>query len=107
MFTYFVYILANRKNGVLYIGMTNHLLRRLHEHKEKSIEGFTKRYNVRRLVYFEMTHDVFGAIWREKQLKWWKRAWKVQLIEKSNPNWRDLYYDLTGETPDQVRRDNG
>lgn len=90
MKTYFVYILANKRNGTLYIGMTNDLIRRVHEHKSGLIEGFTKKYSINKLVYFESTEDVNAAIQREKRLKKWKRGWKIELIEIDNPQWRDL-----------------
>jgi len=92
---YFVYILASEKNGTTYIGVTSDLLRRVWKHKEGLIEGFTKKYNVKILVYFEQTNDIESAISREKQLKKWSRNWKVKLIEKDNIRWRDLYLDLT------------
>jgi len=88
---YYVYILASKRNGVLYIGVTSDLVKRIWEHKNNLAEGFTKRYFVHRLVYFETTTDVESAIRREKQLKKWNRDWKIQLIEKDNPNWEDLY----------------
>jgi putative endonuclease len=88
--SYYVYILASEKNGTLYIGMTNTLKRRVEEHKSEKIEGFTKRYGVKGLVYFERFDFVQSAILREKRLKWWKRKWKLALIEKFNPKWRDL-----------------
>ncbi len=94
MRTYYVYIMANRKHGTLYIGVTNNLLRRVWEHKHNVHEGFTKRYQIHRLVYFEDTNDIAAAIWREKCLKWWKRSWKIELIEKTNLAWRDLWYDI-------------
>jgi putative endonuclease len=94
MKTYYVYILASKKNGTLYTGMTNDLVRRAYEHKSGIIEGFTKKYSINRLVYFESTEDVNAAILREKRLKKWKRQWKIELIEKSNPNWRDLSNDF-------------
>ncbi len=87
---YYVYILCNKRNGVLYIGITNDLKRRVHEHKVKMIPGFTKKYNCDRLVYFEGTPDVSTAIQREKQLKGWLRSRKVRLIESRNPEWHDL-----------------
>jgi len=90
MKNYYIYILASKKNGTLYIGMTNDLVRRIFEHKSGSIEGFTKKYSVDKLVYFESTTDVNEAIAREKRLKKWKRQWKIDLIENSNPDWRDL-----------------
>ena len=92
---YFVYILASKKNGTLYIGVTNDLLKRVHEHKNNLIPGFTSKYGVHNLVYYERYADIYSAIAREKNIKKWKRAWKVELIEKTNPEWRDLYNDLT------------
>ena len=86
---YFVYILANWSR-TLYVGVTNDLERRVFEHKQKLVPGFTSRYRIDRLVYFEMTPDVFAAIAREKQLKGWRRSRKVALIESANPNWKDL-----------------
>jgi len=88
---YFVYILASKRNGTLYIGMTNDLIKRVFEHKSDIIEGFTKKYSVHILVYYERFSDVYSAIAREKRLKKWKRQWKIDLIEKDNPQWRDLY----------------
>ncbi len=89
-----VYILASGKNGVLYTGITNNLIRRISEHKEGLIPGFTKKYKVYFLVYYETYDYGLTAIKREKQLKKWKRKWKIYLIEKDNPNWKDLYWDL-------------
>jgi len=91
---YYVYILASKPNGVTYIGTTNDLLRRVKEHKDGLVEGFTKKYRVKRLVYYESTPYHVAAIEREKQMKEWKRKWKVELIEKMNPEWKDLYEDL-------------
>jgi len=88
---YYVYILTNRKDGTLYIGMTNDLARRVHEHREGLGSGFTREYNLHHLVYFEVFDDPENAILREKRMKKWKRAWKVELIERDNPDWRDLY----------------
>ena len=88
---YYVYILASKIGGTLYIGVTNDLIRRIYEHREKLAGGFTKRYNVAKLVYFEAHSDVEAAITREKQMKKWNRAWKVELIEKTNPSWIDLF----------------
>jgi putative endonuclease len=85
---YFVYAMASRKNGTLYVGVTNDLVRRTHEHRENLIAGFTSRYGVHRLVWFE---SVEAAIHKEKQIKNWPRAWKVALIERTNPEWIDLY----------------
>ena len=92
---YFVYILASRRNGTLYIGVTNDLCRRVAEHKKDVIAGFTKNYQVHFLVYFETFGDIDNAIKREKQLKRWKRLWKLKLIDQFNPEWQDLYNDLT------------
>jgi putative endonuclease len=94
MNTYFVYILASKKNGTLYTGMTSNLIRRVYEHKNNIHEGFTKKYSVHILVYYEHTTDVKAAILREKQIKKWNREWKINLIEKENPNWDDLYKGL-------------
>ncbi|MCZ7674100.1 MAG: GIY-YIG nuclease family protein [Chloroflexi bacterium] len=94
MKTYFVYIMASKKNGTLYIGMTNDLIRRVWQHKNNVHEGFTKKYGVHKLVYFESTNDVKAAISREKQLKKWNRQWKINLIEEDNQNWNDLYETL-------------
>jgi len=91
---YYVYILASKRNGTLYIGVTSNLIKRIYEYKNNFIEGFTKKYNIHNLVYYEMTEDVTSAIEREKQLKKWKRNWKIELIEKKNPEWKDLYFDL-------------
>ena len=88
---YWVYIVASGLGGTLYIGVTNDLIRRVHEHKSKAAEGFTRKYDVDRLVYFEAFDDVENAIRREKRLKKWNRAWKIRLIEETNPNWADLY----------------
>ncbi len=93
---YYVYILASQRNGTLYTGVTNDLIRRVHEHKEGLVEGFSKRYGVKTLVYFEPHDDIEHAIQREKNLKRWKRAWKVALIERENPYWSDLYPGLCG-----------
>ena len=86
-----VYILANRRNGTLYIGVTSNLQKRASEHKNDFAQGFTKRYGVQRLVYFELCEDMMSAIRREKQMKKWNQAWKLELIEKQNPAWRDLW----------------
>jgi putative endonuclease len=88
---YYVYILASKKYGVLYIGVTSDLINRAWEHKNNFVDGFTKKYFVHKLVYFEMTTDVESAIKREKQLKKWHRQWKIDLIEKDNPEWLDLH----------------
>jgi len=91
MTRYFVYILASRRRGTLYIGMTNDLIRRVYEHRTNAVPGFTKRYGVHRLVYFEEYSDIENALNREKQLKRWNRKWKVALVEGWNPDWVDLY----------------
>ncbi|EHO40187.1 Excinuclease ABC C subunit domain protein [Caldithrix abyssi DSM 13497] len=93
---YYVYIMTNKPHGVLYTGFTNNLIRRTYQHKHKLIDGFTKKYNVDKLVYYEIHHDPMSAIIREKRIKKWKRAWKIELIEGMNPEWKDLYYDLLG-----------
>ena len=88
---YYVYMLASKKNGTLYIGVTNNLLKRVYEHKNNIIGGFTQKYSVHNLVYYEEHNDIGKAITREKQMKKWKRQWKIELIEKFNPQWKDLY----------------
>jgi len=94
MLNHYVYILASQKNGTLYIGNTIDLKRRVYEHKSKMVEGFTKKYNVHTLVYFEHFEDRWAAADRERKLKNWKRQWKIDLIEGSNSAWSDLYDDL-------------
>ena len=89
-----VYILASRKNGTLYTGVTGDLVKRTYEHKQEMIDGFTKKYNIKMLVWFEKTEDPAAAIQREKQIKKWKRKWKIELIEQRNPEWNDLYKDF-------------
>ncbi len=91
---YFVYILSSKRNGTLYIGFTSDLVKRIYEHKSNIVDGFTKKYGVHDLVYFEQHQDVSEAITREKQIKKWNREWKMQLIEKNNPDWKDLYGTL-------------
>ena len=91
---YYVYILASKKNGTLYIGVTNNLLKRVYEHRNDFVDGFTKKYHVHELVYYEIYNNIADAITREKRMKKWKRQWKIELIEKSNPKWRDLYSDI-------------
>ena len=93
---YYVYILASKKNGVLYIGVSSELVGRTYQHKAGAAEGFTKKYFVHKLVYYEIHSDIKEAILREKQIKKWNRAWKIRLIEESNPKWRDLYDDILG-----------
>jgi putative endonuclease len=92
--SYWVYILASKRNGTLYIGVTNNLSRRVHEHRTKTKEGFTSRYGVFLLVWSEEYGDIYEAIAREKSLKRWERAWKLKLIEAANPDWQDLYETL-------------
>lgn len=92
---YYVYLLASRKQGTLYLGVTNDLVRRTYQHKEKLLPGFSARYDVRRLVWFEIYDDPTSAIEREKQIKKWRRDWKIHLIETENPEWKDLYPDIT------------
>lgn len=91
---FFVYILASRRNGTLYVGVTNDLARRVWEHKCKAVPGFTRSYGVDRLVYFERHESILQARDRERALKRWRRAWKIELIERDNPDWRDLAEDL-------------
>lgn len=91
---YYVYIITNWSNEVMYIGVTNNLKRRVYEHKNKLVEGFTKRYNVDKLLYFEVYKDVRLALNREKEIKGWRRAKKIALIEEKNPNYEDIYHLL-------------
>ncbi len=91
---YAVYILTNKRNGTLYIGVTNNLKRRVYEHREKATRGFTERYGLSKLIYYELGEDVRSAIHRETCLKRWKRSWKIEIIEKMNPTWKDLYFDI-------------
>jgi len=102
MKSYYVYILGSRRNGTLYIGVTNNLLRRVGEHKAGLVEGLTKKYGVKNLLYFEETADAYSAISREKQLKNWQRKWKLELIESVNPEWNDLYAEFldSGSSPE-------
>jgi putative endonuclease len=90
-----VYILASKPNGTLYVGVTSDLVKRVWEHKNDSVDGFTKRYSVHHLVYYELHDDMLSAITREKQLKKWNRAWKLELIETQNPGWIDLSEGIT------------
>ena len=89
-----VYILASQRNGTLYVGVTTDLVKRVYEHKNDLADGFTKKYQVHMLVYFEVHNDIETAITREKQIKKWNRAWKIELIEQQNPEWQDLYDGL-------------
>ena len=90
----FIYIIASKRNGTLYIGVTSDLLSRVWRHKSNLVKGFTEKYNVHTLVYFEQHANVQSAIEREKQIKKWNRRWKLRLIEKKNPSWKDLYEDI-------------
>jgi putative endonuclease len=92
---YYVYFLASRKHGTLYVGITSDLVRRAHEHRTKAVDGFTKRYGVSKLIWFEVHEDVQAALAREKDLKKWRRDWKTRLIEESNPAWEDLYPEIS------------
>jgi putative endonuclease len=91
----FVYIMTNRRNGILYVGVTSNLLARGYQHREGLVDGFTKRYGLKLLVYYEAFDDIRSAIQREKAMKHWPRAWKVRLIHAMNPDWSDLYSALT------------
>lgn len=97
--TYWVYILASRRNGTLYVGVTGDLLRRVAEHRESKVPGFTLRYGVKHLVHFEEFSDIGAVIHRETRLKKWNRKWKLDLIESKNPDWKDLYEELTAPQP--------
>ena len=99
---YFVYLLASRKHGTLYCGVTNSLLRRVFEHKTRQVPGFTTKYGVDRLVWYEPHQDIKNAITREKRIKRWRRQWKINLIEKDNPDWNDLYPGLGGIDPAEL-----
>jgi putative endonuclease len=88
--------MASKKKGTLYIGVTSDLIKRVYEHKNDLVDGFTKKYGIHNLVYYEQTEDVNSAIQREKRLKAWKRQWKIELIEQMNPNWKDLYNKIIG-----------
>ena len=92
---YWVYILTNQPRSTLYVGVTNDLVRRIYEHREGLVKGFTQRYKLKMLVHFERFDSPEAAIQREKNIKHWSRAWKLELVESSNPQWRDLYNDIT------------
>ena len=94
MKTYYVYITTNKKNGTLYIGVTSNLIKRVQQHREGKVSSFTKKYNLNKLVYYKQTSDIRSAIRREKELKNWERKWKIELIERDNPNWKDLSKNL-------------
>jgi putative endonuclease len=88
---FYLYILASKQNGTLYVGVTSNLVQRIHQHKNNQVDGFSKKHNVKTLVYFEQHETAESAITREKQVKKWNRSWKLKLIEKDNPQWKDLY----------------
>ena len=90
----YLYILASGRNGTLYIGSTSNLVKRIEEHRQKLVDGFTKRYDIAKLVYFEIFEDIKDAIVRERHLKKWEHKWKTKLIQSANPDWRDLYEDI-------------
>ena len=94
MKTYYVYIITNKKNGTLYIGVTSNLVKRVFEHKEKLVDGFSKKYGLDKLVYYEATNSVNEAITKEKQMKKWIRQYKLNVINEMNPDWNDLYYEI-------------
>jgi putative endonuclease len=91
-----VYLLASQRNGTLYTGVTSDLVKRVYEHKHDLADGFTRRYGVKMLVWYELTTDIGSAIQREKQIKKWNRLWKLRLVDQNNPEWRDLYSDIVG-----------
>ncbi|MBR9987507.1 MAG: GIY-YIG nuclease family protein [Desulfosarcina sp.] len=91
---YYIYIICNKRNGTLYTGVTSNLIKRIWQHKNEAVEGFTKQYSLKRLVHFEQYQDVKEAILREKRIKKWNRQWKINLIEQNNPNWDDLYQQM-------------
>jgi putative endonuclease len=95
---FYVYILASKRNGTLYTGVTSNLIQRVWQHKHEVVKGFTNKYNVKILVYFEGHPNAESAIIREKQIKKWRRAWKLKLIEKKNPDWKDLYDTFTNKS---------
>ena len=93
---FYVYILASKRNGTLYTGVTSNLIQRVWQHKHDVIQGFTRKYNLKTLVYYEVHENAESALTREKKIKRWRRSWKLDLIENSNPGWRDLYEDILG-----------
>jgi len=93
-YQYYVYIVTNKPFGTLYIGVTKDLIKRIYEHKSKFVNSFSKKYSLDKLVYFEVHNDIYEAIKREKSLKKWRRKWKEELVEKTNPNWQDLYEQI-------------
>ena len=96
MNTYYDYILASGKNGTIYNDVTNNLIKRVAQHKRKEVKGFAEKYEVNKLVWYEQTNDIRIAIKREKQIKKWNRKWKIRLIEKENPEWNDLFFEIGG-----------
>ena len=94
--TYYVYMLASGRYGTLYIGVTADLIKRTWQHREGFVEGFTRKYNVKQLVWYEVHEDILSAITREKQIKKWNRSWKIQLIQERNPQWLDLFNEVVG-----------
>jgi putative endonuclease len=90
----YVYIITNKRNGTLYIGVTSNIIKRIYEHKNRLVDGFSKKYNLHKLVYYEQYSDIKTAIEREKQIKKWERLWKLKLIEKTNPKWIDIYNEI-------------
>ena len=101
-----VYLLASDRNGTLYVGVTSNLVARIWQHREHQVEGFTSRYGVARLVWYEMHDTMESAIEREKRIKKWNRAWKVEMIDALNPSWRDLWPDITGQAPKAASMDS-
>lgn len=99
---YYVYIMAKERNSTFYTGVTNDLVRRVYEHKNNLADGFTKKYGIKTLVYYEIHQDINAAIHHEKLIKKWKREYKIDAIEKMNPDWRDLYFDICGNTQETV-----
>ena len=94
MMAYYVYIMASQRNGTLYVGVTNDLVRRVYEHREGVADGFSRRHDVKTLVFFKVHESIESAIEREKRLKRWQRRWKLEVIERDNPTWRDLWEDI-------------
>lgn len=94
-------MLSSKPKGTLYTGVKSNLLQRVWQHKNNQVKGFTQKYDVKQLVYYEVTEDIVSAITREKQIKKWNRAWKIRLIEEMNPDWKDLYYELIGESEEK------
>lgn len=101
--TYYIYILSSKPNGTLYIGVTSDLVKRVYQHKNKTLSSFTSKYNVNQLAYFEWGYGAEGTILREKELKRWQRSWKIALIERKNPSWNNLYPQILGKEKDQCQ----